>query len=196
MPNRTHSSAARHFCVCFFVFLCHIWNKSIKRMNFLELAKSRYSCRTYRPADVEQEKIDYIMECVRMAPSAVNKQPWRFRFVRTTEDKARLQKCYDREWFRTAPLYIIVSVRHDEEWVRADGKRHGDIDVAIAVEHLCLAAAEQGLGTCWVCNFDAAMCQELFGLPANEEPVVLIPLGYTADEAKEKKRKTVEEIMG
>ena len=71
---------------------------------------------------------------------------------------------------------------------------HGDIDIAIAVEHLCLAATEQGLATCWVCNFDVEKCKQLFAIAENEEPAVLIPIGYAADELKEKKRKEMEEI--
>ena len=101
-------------------------------MNLQELIKSRYSCRSYQPASVEPAKLDYIMECVRLAPSAVNKQPWRFRIVSSDEDKAKLQRCYARTWFNSAPMYIIASLVHDEEWVRSDGKHHGDIDVAIA----------------------------------------------------------------
>ena len=164
-------------------------------MNFLELVRDRFSCRAYKPVAVEKEKLDYVMECVRFAPSAVNKQPWRFRIISSEEEKAKMQQCYNREWFKSAPMYVIASVLHDEEWVRADGKHHGDIDIAIAVEHLCLAATEQGLATCWVCNFDASLCKELFALPENEEPAVLIPVGYAAEEAKEKKRKTIDEIM-
>lgn len=164
-------------------------------MDFLELVKNRYSCREYHPWSIEQKKLDYIMECVRLAPSAVNRQPWRFRIVEKDEEKAKLQQCYNRDWFKTAPLYIIASVLHDEEWVRADGKHHGDIDVAIAVEHLCLASTEQGLATCWVCNFDVRQCKELFCLPENEEPVVIIPLGYPAVQPTEKKRKPIEEIV-
>jgi nitroreductase len=164
-------------------------------MNFLELVKSRYSCRGYKSLDVEKEKLEYILECARFAPSAVNKQPWRFHIVSNEEEKAKLQQCYNRDWFKTAPMYIIASVLHDEEWERFDGKRHGNIDIAIAVEHLCLAATEQGMATCWVCNFDAAMCKELFALPENEEPAVIIPLGYAADELKPKNRKAIGEIV-
>ena len=161
-------------------------------MNFLELVKQRYSCRAYKPLGVEKEKLDYILECVRLAPSAVNKQPWCFRIVSKEEDKVRLQQCYNRDWFKTAPMYVVASVLHDEEWVRSDGKHHGDIDIAIAVEHLCLAATEQGLATCWVCNFDAVLCKELFNLSDYEEPAVLIPLGYAEDEVKPKNRKPIE----
>ena len=165
-------------------------------MDFLELVKNRYSCRSYQPKDVEQDKLDYIMECVRLAPSAVNKQPWKFRIVSSAEDRKKLCQCYDREWFATAPVIVIASILHDEEWVRFDGKHHGDIDIAIAVEHLCLAATEKSLGTCWVCNFDAELCRKEFALEANEEAAVLIPIGYPADEPKEKKRKTIEKITG
>ena len=164
-------------------------------MNLLELVNARYSCRNYLPTSVEQEKLDYILECVRLAPSAVKKQPWLFHIISNEEDKALLQQCYNRDWFKTAPMYIIASILHDEEWVRADGKHHGDIDIAIAVEHLCLAATEQGLATCWVCNFDAALCKDLFALPENEEPAVIIPLGYAADEIKPKSRKAIDRIV-
>ena len=164
-------------------------------MNFLELVKNRYSCRAYKSLNVEKEKLDYILECVRLAPSAVNKQPWRFHIISDEEGKAKLQQCYNREWVKTAPMYIIASILHDEEWVRADGKHHGDIDIAIAVEHLCLSATEQGLATCWVCNFDAALCKESFAHPEKEEPAVIIPLGYAADEMKPKSRKAIDEIV-
>ena len=164
-------------------------------MAFLDLVKQRYSCRSYQNKSVEQEKLDYILECVRFAPSAVNKQPWQFRIVSTEGEKDKLQQCYNRDWFKTAPMYIVASILHDEEWVRADGKHHGDIDIAIAVEHLCLAATEQGLATCWVCNFDAKLCKEQFALPENEEPAVIIPLGYAADELKPKNRKAIDEIL-
>ena len=114
-------------------------------MNFLELTKKRYSCRSYKPTSIEPEKLDYIMECVRMAPSACNKQTWRFRILSSADDRDKACRCYNREWFTTAPLVVIASILHDEEWVRSDGKQHGNIDIAIATEHLCLAAAEQGL---------------------------------------------------
>lgn len=117
-------------------------------MNFLELVKARYSARKYANRPVEAEKLDYIMECVRFAPSAVNFQPWRFRIVTDEAVLKALYSCYKREWLATAPCIIVACVDHNESWHRrADNKDHADIDIAIAVEHLCLAAAEQGL---WV----------------------------------------------
>lgn len=164
-------------------------------MNFQELVTRRYSCRNYSGRPIEREKLDYVMECVRLAPSAVNLQPWRFRVIEDAEQRQQLCQCYKRDWLQTAPVIVVASLRHDEEWVRRDGKAHGNIDVAIAVEHLCLAATEQGLATCWVCNFDAAQCKQLFALDEQEEPVVLIPIGYAADEAKEKNRKAMPDIL-
>lgn len=162
----------------------------------LDIISRRYSCRSYLDKPVEDGKIAYIKECMRLAPSAVNRQPWRFRVVRSEEGRGNLQKCYDRPWFSEAPLYILASILHDDEWVRADGKRHGNVDIAIVVEHLCLAATEQGLGSCWVCNFDAELCHKLFQLPETEEPAVIIPIGYAKNpDVPQKTRKASEEIF-
>lgn len=143
--------------------------------------------------------MQYIMECVRLAPSAVNRQPWHFYVLTKQEDLDKIAQCYRRDWIRTAPMVIMATVRRDEEWVRKwDGKAHGNIDIAIAVEHFCLAAAEQGLGTCWVCAFDAQLCHELFALPENEEVSVLIPIGTPTAEAlatPRTERKTMDEIV-
>lgn len=165
-------------------------------MNFLELVNSRYSVRSYEERRIENEKMEYIMECVRLAPSAVNFQPWKF-YIVTDKDKLNdIKSTYKREWIQTAPCIVVACARHDESWNRRlDNKDHADIDLAIAIEHLCLAAAEQGLGTCWVCNFDAALCHRLMSLPEEMEPVALIPIGYTPDrEIPEKKRKNMDEI--
>ena len=148
-------------------------------MNFLELTKRRYSARDYSPEVIEQEKLDYILECARFAPSAVNYQPWHFIVVKSEEQRQKMRLCYPRKWFATAPLYIIICADGAKAWQRqSDGKSHADIDAAIAAEHICLAAAEQGLGSCWVCNFDLDIFQSNFTLPHNEYPVAIIPIGY------------------
>lgn len=98
-------------------------------MNFLELVKARYSARKYANRPVEAEKLDYIMECVRFAPSAVNFQPWRFRIVTDEAVLKALYSCYKREWLATAPCIIVACVDHNESWHRrADNKDHADIE--------------------------------------------------------------------
>ena len=165
--------------------------------NLLTLARRRYALRNYSSQPVPDEVLRYILEVARMAPSAVNYQPWQFVVVRDGILLQQLRKVYHREWFDTAPCCIVVCGNHNESWHRAsDGKDHCDIDIAIATEHLALAAAEQGVGSCWVCNFDVEACRELLQLPHELEPMVLLPMGYTADVApSEKKRKTIEEIV-
>lgn len=149
-------------------------------MNFLELVKTRHSVRAYKDRPIEKEKIEYILECARLAPSAVNFQPWQLLLVKSATGKKDLQQCYSREWLSTAPLCILVCTDLSQSWKRlADGKDHGDIDAAILAEHICLAATEQGLGSCWVCNFDVNKCKKLFGLPDSLQPVVILPLGYS-----------------
>lgn len=167
-------------------------------MNFLDLAKTRYSVRSYDPRPIEKEKMDYVMECARMAPSAVNFQPWKFFVINTPEMLTAIKAAYPREWIQSAPCIIVACSDHSESWHRrADNKDHADIDIAIAVEHICLAATEQGLGTCWVCNFDPTVCRNVLSLPQNLEPAVLIPIGYPAAtaEAAPKKRKEANEII-
>lgn len=163
---------------------------------FIDLVKQRYSVRSYEERQIEKEKMEYIMECVRLAPSAVNFQPWHFYVVTDRERLDALKSTYKREWIQSAPCIIVACANHEESWHRrSDNKDHADIDLAIAIEHLCLAASEQGLGTCWVCNFDAALCHEVMAMPENVEPIALIPIGYTPDaEVPEKKRKTIEDI--
>ena len=165
-------------------------------MDFKSLCQARYSVRAYKPDAIPAEKLEYIKECTRLAPSAVNRQPWKFTLFTAEEDRARLQQCYDREWFREAPAYVLACENRPEAWTRRyDDKNHADIDVAIAIEHLCLAATEQGLGTCWVCNFRVQLCRELFSLPAEWEPAAIIPIGYPASaDIPEKSRKPMTDI--
>ena len=165
-------------------------------MDLLNLISKRRSVREYTTDEIEQEKIDYLIECARLAPSAVNFQPWKFIIVKSPEKKALLHKCYHREWFANAPLYILALEDTTQSWKRSvDGKDHGEIDVTIALEHIVIAAVEKGLGTCWVCNFDVELCNELFNFPENLVPVALLPIGYPAKEPEEiTNRKTVQEI--
>lgn len=168
---------------------------------FLELAATRCSVRNYSSKPLPQETIEYILECARLAPSAVNFQPWKLYLITPDSPKALREgilKCYDREWIKTAPYFLIAVIDHETSWHRRnDGKDHGDIDIAILTEHICLSASEQGIGTCWVCNFNAELCKEVLQLGEAEEAAVLIPFGYPAEEwtPAEKKRKGMDEIL-
>jgi len=166
-------------------------------MTFLELVKSRISVRQYTSEKVEDDKLAYILECARLAPSAVNYQPWQFLVIKNDNVKCLIQECYHAKWLVEAPVYIVACSDTAQSWKRgSDGKDHADIDIAIAVEHICLAAAEQGLGTCWVCNFNVQKCAELLNLPENIHPAVIIPIGYTTQSvSRNPNRKSNEEII-
>ncbi len=167
-------------------------------MNFIKLAKQRYSCRKYKSNPVEESKLQQILEAGMVAPSAVNKQPWVFIVVKD-KNVAKLRKCYHRDWFDTAPVYIVLCANHKQSWKRYDNKDHADIDVAIAADHITLAATGLGLATCWVCNFDKDLVIQTLNLGADYEPVVILPLGYPDDKVNENrhdtKRKSLSEIV-
>lgn len=155
---------------------------------FLELARNRYSCRSYDSKPVEQQKLDLILEAGRVAPSAVNFQPWHFYVIRETADLQKLHTAYHREWFRTAPCVIVICGDHNRSWKRkADGKDHCDVDAAIATDHMTLQATDLGLATCWICNFDPDKTREVLGLAEHLEPLVILPVGYPLDEADPKR---------
>ncbi|NDV58436.1 nitroreductase family protein [Bacteroides sp. 519] len=168
-------------------------------MNFLELVKERKSVRKYLSHEIEQEKIEYIMECTRHAPSAVNRQPWKFLLIKDKEKQALLKQCYQAQWFNVSdcPYYLVILGDTSQSWKRRfDGKDHCDIDISIAMEHFCLAATEQQLGTCWVCAFDVDLFRKLFDLPENLYPVVMTPLGYPDKENGERTpRKDLSEVV-
>ncbi len=166
-------------------------------MNFIELASQRSSVRNFEAKLVEKEKLLYVLEAARIAPSAANFQPWQFIVVTDPEIIKLVQTVYHREWLATAPAIIVAMGDHKKGWRRkSDGKDFTDIDVAISVDHLTLAATEQGLGTCWICNFNTERCGEIFNVPDNLEMIALIPIGYPVIESKPvKKRDPIEQLV-
>lgn len=149
--------------------------------SFLELVRKRFSCRSFLDKSVPKELIEKIFEAARVAPSAVNNQPWLFAVISEVTLKKMIASCYSRPWLESAPIIIVACGDHNRSWRRADGKDHCDIDVAIAIDHLMLAATDNGLATCWVCKFDVMKCSSILELPAHITPVALIPLGYPKD---------------
>jgi len=164
-------------------------------MSIENLILKRFSVRKFKAKKVEKEKLIKVLEAGRMAPSAVNYQPWHFIVVEEKEKLHELHSVYNRNWIQEAPLIIVVCVDHEKSWKRSsDGKSSSDIDAAIAIDHMTLMACELELGTCWVCNFDAPECARLLRLPASVEPIALIPLGYPGVPSPKKQRKTLSEI--
>ena len=164
-------------------------------MEFTELVKKRYSVRAYRSDPVEDEKLHLVLEAVRLAPTAANRQPFQFIVIQTAGREADLQRVYRRGWFVQAPLVICACAIPDQAWSRMDGKPYADVDVTIAMDHLILAATEQGLGTCWVAAFDPAAAREVLALPDGVEPIAFTPLGYPADQLGPKQRKSLADLV-
>jgi nitroreductase len=168
-------------------------------MDFLSLAKNRYSSRKYLSKPIEEEKLLKVLEAARVAPSAVNKQPWSFYVIRKKSNLLKICEAYHREWLRDAPVIIVACANHDISWKRVDTKDHADIDLAIAIDHITLQATELGLATCWICNFDATKCKEILHLQQHIEPIAIIPLAYPADSTNPERhtslRKPLNEIV-
>jgi nitroreductase len=166
-------------------------------MNFDKLVSTRYSVRKYSQKMVEDDKLEMVLEAARKAPSAVNFQPVKLFVIKSEKMLTEIRDCYHRSWLGTAPLIIVVVGLHEAAWKRNhDGKDFTDIDAAIVIDHITLQAAELGLGTCWVCNFDAAICSEVLKLKPDEEPIALIPLGYPeSDDIPVKRRKGLDELV-
>jgi len=164
-------------------------------MEFSELVRERYSVRAYKPDPVEDEKLKMVLEAARLAPTAANRQPFQLIVVHTQGREEELLDIYSKGWFVEPPLLICACGLPEQGWTRRDGKSYVDVDVAIVMDHLILAAANEGLGTCWVGAFDPVAAREALGLPDDVEPIAFTPLGYPADEAGTKRRKSLDELV-
>ena len=165
-------------------------------MDFFELIKKRYSVRSYKSDRVEKEKLDKILEAARLAPTAANRQPFRILVIETEGQREALLRVYRQEWFVAAPLVLCVCGVEAEAWVRNhDGKSYMDVDAAIVMDHMVLAATALGLGTCWIGAFNPDAAREVFNLPAGVDPIVMTPLGYPDDSPRPKRRKPLEDLL-
>ncbi|MCU0523176.1 MAG: nitroreductase family protein [Anaerolineae bacterium] len=165
-------------------------------MDFLELVRQRYSVRAYKPDPVEDEKLQLILEAARLAPTAANRQPFRILVIPTAEHRAVLQQIYSQKWFVDAPLVLCVCGVEAEAWVRRhDGVNYVDVDAAIVMDHIVLAATSLGLGTCWIGAFNPDAAHEGLKLPSGIDPVAFTPLGYPDDRPSPKRRKELSDIV-
>jgi nitroreductase len=165
-------------------------------VSFAELIRARYAVRAYRPDPVPDELLAQVLEAGRLAPTASNRQPVRVIVIHTAGREAELGRIYQREWFAQAPLVLCVCTVPREAWIReVDGRSYADVDAAIVMDHLVLAATELGLGTCWVAAFDPAAAREILGLPDDVEPLLFTPLGFPADQPRAKERRPLGELV-
>lgn len=164
-------------------------------MEFSELIQKRRSIRGYTSDAVADDKLNRILEAANLAPTAANRQPFQIIVIKTKGREAELKQIYDRDWFVQAPLVICICSLPENAWSRRDNKNYADVDATIAMDHLILAAHNEGLGTCWIAAFDPDAARKILKLPADVEPVVFTPLGYPADEGRTKKRKILSELV-
>jgi nitroreductase len=157
-------------------------------MDFIELAKKRYSVRKFKSMPVEDEKLKLILEAGRVAPTAADKQPHRVLVIRNDEALSKLKDCTGSHF--NAPLALLVCYNKDLAWtrVRFDQKSSGDVDASIVATHMMLQAADIGIGSTWVMHFDPGKIREAYNIPDNIEPVALLPMGYPADDAAPSER--------
>jgi nitroreductase len=164
-------------------------------MNCLEVIQKRYSVRAYTSDPVEEDKLHQVLEAGRLAPTACNLQPFRVLVIPTAGHQAELSRIYPKPWFSDAPLVLAVCVQSSLGWVRRDGKNYSEVDATIAMDHMILAAASLGLGTCWIAAFHPEATIEVLQLSEDLVPLAFTPLGYPADRPRDKKRKPLEELV-
>jgi nitroreductase len=174
-------------------------------MEFESVIKSRESIRDYSDKKVEDDKIKYVLECARFAPSWTNKQCWQFIVVKDKKTINDLSKTsIINRWLKNVPVIIVACGNPKKSGFR-NGIKYFIVDVSIALEHIVLAATDIGLGTCWIGGFNEKKVKKILEIPENIKVVALTPLGYPADRkyifgklakvvTQSKKRKNLDEI--
>jgi nitroreductase len=165
-------------------------------MNVIEAIKERCSVRAYEDREVEEENLQAILECARLAPSASNLQEWRIVVVRDREMRARMAEAANSQAFvAEAPVVLVFCAETKHHMMRC-GEKSYPIDVAIAIDHVTLAAVELGLGTCWIGAFYSDKVRPLLGIPVDVPIVSLLTLGYPASgSTRPKNRFPLSEIV-
>lgn len=169
-------------------------------MEYSELIRKRESVRNYDPGrPVPGETLERILEAGRLAPSANNRQPWKFIMVSSPEMLEKVRTCYHREWFKDAPHILVVIGLRDQAWNRSyDGYNSVETDAAIAMTHIILAAENEGIDSCWIAAYDPELLAKALNLKENQSPFGITPLGYSKagfESSQVKNRKPLEEIV-
>lgn len=165
-------------------------------MDVMDAIRHRYSVRNYRDRRVEPDKLERILEAARLAPSASNRQEWRFVVVQDADTRQRLMKAAKNQAFVGEAPVVIACCAATDSHVMTCGQTCYPIDVAIAIEHMALAATAEGLGTCWIGAFYEDQAKEILGIPKGVRVVELLALGYPASPAPASKdRLRLDEIV-
>jgi nitroreductase len=164
-------------------------------VNFQTLFQQRYSVRDYKPEPVSQEVLNQVLLAAQFAPTAANRQPFRLIVIHTEGKADQVKEIWDRDWFIHAPILICACGIPEQGWIREDGKPYLDVDVAIVMDHVSLAAADLGLGTCWIASFNVEAVREFLHIPLDAEPIIIMTLGFPADEPGEKERKPIRDLV-
>jgi nitroreductase len=164
-----------------------------EKVEFMDVVRRRRSVRKYRPDPVPQATIDQVLEAARLAPSWANSQCWTFILVTDPKVKRRLAKA-GNDWVEHAPAIIAVCAEPEKSGVKGD-QQYYLLDVGIALEHLVLAATDQGLGTCWIGWFEEETARRALGVPGDVRVVALTPLGYPDEEPEARPRRSPDEIV-
>jgi nitroreductase len=162
-------------------------------MEFMDVISKRRSVRKYKSDPVSKEDVEYIVEAARLAPSWANSQCFKFVVVTDPEVKEELSKA-GNSWIANAPAVIAACADPDKPGTKGDQKYYM-LDVGIAMEHLILAAADKGLGTCWIGAFDEDVAKNVLEVPENIRVVALTPLGHPDESPNPRPRRPLEEVM-
>jgi len=165
-------------------------------MNVFEAIKKRRSVRSYLDKPIEDEKLNAVLEAGRLAPSAKNRQEWRFIVVKDSELRRRIGEAANGQSFVGEAPVVVVACGIVDGYVMSCGQPSYPIDVAIALDHISLAAVDCGLGTCWIGAFNEGKVKEILGIPEEVRVVELMPIGYSAFQTvKEKNRLPFSKIV-
>jgi nitroreductase len=164
-------------------------------MDVFEAIKGRRSIRSYKPTEVEEEKLRKVLEAARLAPSASNRQEWKFIVVKDARTRAKITAAtYGQRWVGEAPI-IIVACATEGKSVMTCGQPTHTVDLSIACSFLILQAYELGLGTCWLGTYDEQEIKRLLGIPDRLRIVTVTPLGYPNEDPPPRPRKSFEQIV-
>jgi nitroreductase len=166
-------------------------------MDFYQVIKKRRSVRKYKPDPIPDQILEKILEAGRIAPSAKNYQPWRFIVVKDPDLKKQLIKASrDQHFVGEGGAVVVGCALVDTAWGRMGGYMSSwSVDLSIALDHIILAAVNEGLGTCWIGAFDEKEVKRILHIPENVRVLALTPLGYPNEDPKDRGRKSLREIM-